>query len=224
LPVRMFDDAGRGTNLSGAQGIVYAADRGAHIINLSWGTSRLSPVIRDAVAYAAAKGGRPRRFRRQHGRSVTDNFPAAFDQVIAVGATAPSDGLAGFSNRGVRIDLVAPGVNILSTQHGGHFLLSGTSQAAALVSGVAAHLRYRYPALAVEELRSVLRLGAVDLAAPDGIRPSAPGASTQPARSPRPPPRWPPSTRRRPLRRGRRHARRARRGAAGHRNNGRCGV
>ncbi len=163
LPVRMFDDAGRGTNLAGAQGIVYAAERGAEVINLSWGTNRLSAVIRDAVAYAAARGAVLVASAGNAGGPVTDNFPAAFDQVIAVGATAPNDGLAGFSNRGVRVDLTAPGVNILSTQRRGHFLLSGTSQAAALVSGVAAHLRYRHPDLAAEEIRSVLRLGAVDL-------------------------------------------------------------
>ncbi len=163
LPVRMFDDNGRGTNLAGARGIVYAADRGAQIINLSWGTSRLSPVIRDAVAYAAASGAVLVASAGNAGGSVTANFPAAFDEVIAVGATTANDALAGFSNRGVRVDLVAPGVDIVSSQRGGHAELSGTSQAAALVSGVLAHLRYRYPERGAEELRSVLRLAAVDL-------------------------------------------------------------
>ncbi len=166
LPVRMFDDAGRGTNLAGAQGITYAADRGAHIINMSWGTSRLSRVIEDAVAYASAAGAVLVASAGNSGDRITENFPAAFDQVIAVGATTATDAVAGFSNRGPRLDLVAPGVDILSTQRGGYSVLSGTSQSAALVSGVLAHLRYRHPELEAEELRSVLRLAALDLGRP----------------------------------------------------------
>jgi len=162
LAVRMFDDIGRSTNLAGAQGIVYAADRGAHIINMSWTTARLSMPIRDAVDYAASKGAVLVASAGNGGGRVNDSFPAAFDPVIAVGASTQTDGLANFSNRGPRVDLVAPGVNILSTLRGGHVVFSGTSQSAALVSGVIAHLLYRHPHLRAEEVRSILRLAAVD--------------------------------------------------------------
>jgi hypothetical protein len=94
---------------------------------------------------------------------VLDNFPAAYDAVISVGATAINDALASFSNHGVRIDVAAPGVNILSTEHGAYFSLSGTSQSAAFVTGIAAHLRYRYPELPAEEVRAILRQSAADL-------------------------------------------------------------
>ncbi len=163
LPVRMFNDFGRGTNLAGAQGITYAADRGAEVINMSWGTGRLSPVIKDAVAYAAATGAVLVASAGNAGGRVTENFPAAYDEVIGVGATTASDGIAGFSNYGVRVDLAAPGVDILSSQHGAHFSLSGTSQSAALVSGVAAHLRYRHPTLGAEEIRARMRVAADDV-------------------------------------------------------------
>ena len=163
LAVRMFNDFGRGTNLAGAQGITYAADRGAQVINMSWGTGRLSPVIKDAVAYAAASGAVLVASAGNAGGRVTENFPAAYDEVIGVGATTASDGIAGFSNYGVRVDLAAPGVDLLSSQHGAHFSLSGTSQSAALVSGVAAHLCYRHPTLHPEEIRARMRIAAADV-------------------------------------------------------------
>jgi hypothetical protein len=159
----MFDDFGRGTNLAGAQAITYAADRGAQVINMSWGTGRRSGAIQMAIDYAAATGAVLVASAGNAGGQVLDNFPAAYDAVISVGATTSIDALAEFSNHGVRVDLVAPGVNILSTQHGGYFSLSGTSQAAAYVTGVAAHLRYRHPELPAEEVRSILRQSAADL-------------------------------------------------------------
>jgi hypothetical protein len=163
MPVRMFDNFGRGTNLAGAQGITYAADRGAQVVNMSWGTGRNSRAIQLAIEYAAATGAVLVASAGNDGEQVLDNFPAAYDAVIAIGATNPTDGRAQFSNHGVRVDLVAPGVDILSTEHGAYFTLSGTSQSAGYVSGVAAHLRYRYPALHAEEVRSILRQSAVDL-------------------------------------------------------------
>jgi hypothetical protein len=163
VPVRMFDDLGRGTNLAGAQAITYAADRGAEVINMSWGTARRSGAIELAIQYAAATGAVLVASAGNAGDQVLDNFPAAYDLVISVGATTDDDGRAGFSNHGVRVDLSAPGVNILSTEHGAYFSLSGTSQSAAFVTGVAAHLRFRYPDLPAEEVRAILRQSAVDL-------------------------------------------------------------
>ena len=163
MPVRMFDDFGRGTNLAGAQGITYAADRGAQVVNMSWGTLRNSRAIQLAIEYAAASGAVLVASAGNNGDRVLDNFPAAYDAVISIGATTTTDVLAGFSNHGVRVDLVAPGVDILSSEHGAYFTLSGTSQSAGYVSGVAAHLRHRYPALPAEEVRAILRQSAVDL-------------------------------------------------------------
>src|SRR4030095_5201429 len=114
---------------------------------MSGGPARTSRAIQLAIEYAAASGAVLVASAGNNGDQVLDNFPAAYDAVICVGATTATDGAASFSNHGMRIDLVAPGVDILSTEHGGYFTLSGTSQSAAYVSGVAAHLRYRHPEL-----------------------------------------------------------------------------
>jgi thermitase len=141
MPVKVLNSGGSGTFAHLAAGIQWAADNGAHIINLSVGSVNPSNLVENAIAYAhaadvvvvAAAGN-------TWGGSVL--YPARYDHVIAVSATAPGDVLAPFSAVGPEIDLAAPGDDILSTSPGGTYLpRDGTSQAAAYVSGLAAILR-----------------------------------------------------------------------------------
>ncbi len=146
-----------------ASALAYAADNGAHVVNMSFGDVVCTPLLRDAVAYAHACGVV---LVASAGNSASPDvhYPSGFDEVLAVGATDSTDYLAGFSNYGPTVDLVAPGANVLTTYMGnGYTTFSGTSAAAPFVSAVAAlvisqHLDYR-----ADNVRGVVLATADDL-------------------------------------------------------------
>ena len=89
-------------------------------------------------------------------------YPAQYDSVLGIGATDKLDTIAPFSNTGKGVDLVAPGVGILSTYRDNRYReLSGTSQACPHVAGVAALLKSYRKELSNEQLKMVL-LGTAD--------------------------------------------------------------
>ena len=147
MPVKVLDQYGNGWYSDIADGIVYAADNGAKIINLSLGGAAASQTLCQAAAYAQQKGALLVAATGNTGAAVL--YPAACDGVLAVAATDRSDQRASFSNYGPEVDLAAPGVDIYSTWPwlDGYFTKSGTSMAAPHVSGVAALVWSRWPAL-----------------------------------------------------------------------------
>jgi thermitase len=112
--VKVLDDNGSGAWSWIANGIVWAADNGAKVINLSLGGSTGSKTVENAVNYAWGKGVV---LVAAAGNSNTDSplYPAAYENVIAVAATDQNDNKASFSNYGTWVDIAAPGVSILST-------------------------------------------------------------------------------------------------------------
>jgi len=119
------------------QAIRYAADNGAHVINMSLGGSYPCGIIDDAIQYAYSKGVV---VCASAGNSDTNDkmYPAAFEHVISVAATDKDDVKASFSTYGDWVDISAPGVDILSTlPNNSYGLMSGTSMACPLVSGAA---------------------------------------------------------------------------------------
>jgi subtilisin family serine protease len=140
LAVRVLDAEGSGNYSQVANGIVYAADQGADVINLSLGGPAGAEVLRSAVLYAASRGAVVTCATGNDGAD-TIGYPARYDGCVAVGATDRYDKRAGFSNRGSGIDITAPGAQVLSTTIGsGHEAWDGTSMATPYVSGVAALL------------------------------------------------------------------------------------
>jgi subtilisin family serine protease len=167
LIAKGFDDSAGGVDSFLASAVVYATDQGADVINASWGGPP-SQTIQDAVAYAHSHGVV---FVAAAGNDTQDanlTTPSGLPQAITVSATDSSDQLASFSNFGSKIDVAAPGVDILSLEAGtgGYRLLSGTSMAAPHVSGVAALILAAHPTFTVEQVRQVLRTTATDLGAP----------------------------------------------------------
>jgi len=140
MPVKVLNAAGRGGYADVAEGIIWAADHGAQIINLSLGGDQPSQTLQDAVDYAASQGIVIVAASGNTGRNFV-LYPARYPNVIAVAATDSSNARAGISHYGPELDLSAPGISIYSTAPGGYGYRSGTSMAAAFVSGLAAILR-----------------------------------------------------------------------------------
>ena len=146
---RMQDD-------DSASAIVYAADNGANVINMSWGSEHRSFVIQDAIDYAYAHGA-VLVAAAGNSQKPTAIFPAAYRKVIAVASTEQNQQRFYQSNFGASIDIGAPGNVILSTQIDNQYrLLTGTSMASPHVAGVAALLLAKRPALTHEEVRHIL--------------------------------------------------------------------
>ena len=136
--------------------IVYAVDNGARIINMSWGSSSSSFVIRDVIDYAYARGVL---LVAAAGNDFQNQviFPAGYRKVIAVAATDQNKNRFYQSNFGASIDIGAPGNVILSTQINNQYrLLTGTSMAAPHVCGVAALVLSKRPNLTHEDVRNIL--------------------------------------------------------------------
>lgn len=170
------DDPVNGSVSDAISALKYAVDKGARISNNSWGFTRMRSdppqALCDAIADAGDQG---HLFVAAAGNSGANNdgtqadYPASCEtrsggaeitNIISVAATNYNDRLAAFSNYGESsVDLVAPGVNILSTIPGNEYSnLHGTSMAAPQVAGTAALLKSRDPGLSDEEIkRQILR-------------------------------------------------------------------
>jgi thermitase len=165
MPIKVLDAGGNGSFANVADGIVWATDHGAQVINLSLGGASSSTVLQDAVNYAYGKGVVLVAAAGNTGSNFI-LYPARYPNVIAVGAVDSSKNHAGFSNYGPELDLVAPGSSIYSTVIGGYDYKSGTSMAAPYVSGLAAILR-AYPAgYSPAGITLALESSALDLGAP----------------------------------------------------------
>jgi subtilisin family serine protease len=170
LDVRVFDyDGGSemlATSLAVLRGLDWAGSRKAAVINMSLSGPADSLIERavsaltrnGAVVVAAAGNG---------GSGAPAAFPAAYGDVIAVTATDSADSLYAQANHGSYIDVAAPGVDVLSPSLASAYsMTSGTSFAAAHVSGVVALMLSRKPGMTPEEVRRALAAGAGDLGKP----------------------------------------------------------
>jgi serine protease len=144
MPVKVLNSRGSGTTADVADGIRWAGEHGADVINLSLGGPRDAKVLQDAVKSARANGAVVVAAAGNSGGSV--GYPGGTDGVIGVSATGPDDKLAQFSSRGKQIDIAAPGVDVIQQTicNGGvggceRFPgFSGTSMASPHVAGAAA--------------------------------------------------------------------------------------
>lgn len=188
MPVRVLGCDGSGYVSAIANGIVWAVDRGARIINLSLGGG-YSSTLHAAVLYALDRGVL---VVAAAGSSADEGnpiqYPAALPGVLAVGATGHTDGWAPYSQVQPYVQISAPGGdgfvahstwNILSTTptydtwlslfygaYKNYDWFAGTSMAAPYVAGVAALVWAVRPELSAEQVKSFVSLGADDLGAP----------------------------------------------------------
>ncbi|MDB4868876.1 MAG: peptidase [Cohnella sp.] len=165
MPVKALDSSGAGSTYSVAEGIIWAVDHGANVINMSLGNYAQAQFLHDAIRYA-----------HDHdvvlvsasGNDNTDRpgYPAAYPEVFAVAATDPGAVKAEYSNFGNYIDVAAPGTKIASTYPGSRYAaLSGTSMACPHVSALASLVRAANPQLSNVEVMDLMRQTARDLGA-----------------------------------------------------------
>ncbi len=159
LAVHAFDDnpgIAKGNSFAVYKGLQWAADNSARIINMSF-AGPADPTLRRLVAAAYGKGIVLIAAAGNAGPQAEPLYPAADPDVIAVTATDNSDHIFKMANRGRYIAVAAPGVDILALAPGGAYqLTTGTSIAAAHVSGIAALLLERKPSLQPADIRAVL--------------------------------------------------------------------
>ncbi len=166
MPVRVLNSSGNGSVLQVAEGIRYAADNGAQVINLSLAgyDSECVQTLEDAVSYAQSKGALVIAAAGNYSINLSF-YPAACAGVVGVAATDSADQKASFSNYGSYVDVAAPGVGILSTKMAplDYGLNSGTSMATPMVSGLAALIWARFPSVTSSQVSSAIFTSAEDL-------------------------------------------------------------
>ena len=183
MPLKVLDCTGVGSLSDVANGLVWAVDHGAKIVNFSLGSPFDSATLHAAVTYASTHNVLVVSAAGNCG-TLTDrcanlnqlDYPAAYPEVLAVGATDTDDSVAFFSTRNASVDVAAPGRRIVSTVPTyatylsrtanlplNYTALSGTSQAAPLVSGLAALVWSGEPTLTAQQVFQRIESTADDL-------------------------------------------------------------
>ncbi len=166
LPVRESSRENSGSSASVAAAIEWAATNGARVINVS-SSNAPSIALKDAIETAAARDAVVVAGSGNKPDFLQLGYPAAIEDVLAVGATDRNGGHADFSITGMPLQLCAPGVDIVSTRSNGKYSVSwGTSSSAAIVSGAAALVRARYPELSARAVIHRLTATATDIGEP----------------------------------------------------------
>ncbi len=147
------------------EGVKYAADHGAHVINLSWGgAGNYSQYGQDIINYAVLEKDAVVVAAAGNTNDELDFYPASFDHVLSVGASDIDDNKASWATYSYYIDILAPGDNVFTTKNnGGYEITTGSSFASPLVAGAAALVRSRFPQLNAIQVMEQLRVTADDI-------------------------------------------------------------
>ena len=191
MPLKILNSQGSGSSLDLADAIIYAADNGAHVVNMSLGSASGSTTVANTIAYAHSMGVTMVAATGNDDETgvYAINYPAYYDETIAVGATRYDNTVSWYSNEGPQIDLVAPGGDTSVDQIGngygdgvlqntfdpttgsvkdfGYWFFQGTSMATPHVTAVAA-LLYDMGVTDPEVIRQILTSSAADLG-PEGF-------------------------------------------------------
>lgn len=186
LGIKVLNRMGVGTDSDISDGIRWATDYGARVINMSLGGSAAGLTLQNAVNYASANGVVICAAAGNSGADSLD-YPAKYEACIAVGAIRYDKQKAAYSAYGVGLDLVAPGGDNGVDQNGdgygdgvlqetfyhifrrliwGYYFFQGTSMSTPHVSGVAALILSKHPDYSSDDVRNVLQSTAADLGNP----------------------------------------------------------
>jgi subtilisin family serine protease len=160
LIVKAAPDNDPSTISFGYEGIKYAADHGAHIINCSWGSNVGGSFGQDIINYALSKNCL---VIAAAGNSAIPEleYPAAYPGVMAVANVKNNDVISESSSFGTNVSISAPGTNVLSTYYNNTYnTLTGTSMSAPVVASAAALVKARFPLLTMQQIGERLRATA----------------------------------------------------------------
>jgi len=160
-----------GTSFDLARGFDWAVSQGVRVLNLSFAGPD-DPLLRAATSAAYKLGVVMVAAAGNRGPKAPESYPAAYTSVIGVTATGPKDKLYARANRGSYVMIAAPGVNVLAASRKKRFrLTSGTSMAAAYVTGSVALMMQLAPSLTVTSVMRKIAASAKDLG-PEGWDPA----------------------------------------------------
>ena len=176
MPVKVLNASGQGSTLSVANGVKWAADNGAKVINMSLGSTMGSSALLDAIRYAVSKNVTIVVAMGNDGGNVK-SYPAYYvndeKSIVTVGSTDSNDERSYFSNYGSWITVAAPGTAILSTLPGYSVAMnstgnkygeaSGTSMATPYVAGLAGLVISQDTSLTPAQVKQIIQNGTDDL-------------------------------------------------------------
>ena len=162
LPLKVLDSTGSGNDTLIAAAIVWAADHGANVINLSLGGPGASAALGNALSYASAKNVVVVAAAGNSGTTIPF-YPAADPRAISVAATTVADRRYSWSNFGQWVRVAAPGCNIAPLVQGGYGSFCGTSSASPLVAGLAALALSANPHATAHDVEQALDTATVPL-------------------------------------------------------------
>jgi hypothetical protein len=162
MPVKVIGDDGTGSAADVVEGLHWAADHGAHVINLSFVLGGYDSGVASAVAYARAKGALVVAAAGNSGTADV-TFPASEPGVVSVTATDPNDARFPWATYGGWVTVAAPGCSHATAPGGSYGEFCGTSSATAFASGIAALVRTASPGASSDAVAGALGGGAVNV-------------------------------------------------------------
>ena len=164
MPIKVASASGSAPYYTIANGITYAADNGARVVNISIAGSMSSSTLTNAVNYAYQRGCLVVAASGNNAASVV-YYPAGCPNALAVGASDQYDQLTSYSNYGSALDVLAPGSAYTTNKGGGYGSFGGTSSATPHAAGVAALVTSMNPRLSAAEVANIVMASCDDLGA-----------------------------------------------------------
>jgi subtilisin family serine protease len=166
LNAKFLDSNGRGSQSDAARAIYYSVEQGAKIINCSWGYTKVSTPLRDAIAYAISHGVIVVAASGNDNHSIVD-YPSGLEGVIGVGSVDNANQKSYFSNYGPHLDIASYGENIQSLGiNNSYTSKSGTSQSTAIISGILSLIYSVHPTYTAEQALDILYKSCDDIGPP----------------------------------------------------------
>ena len=162
MPVKVIGADGTGNASAVAEGIVWAADHGANVINMSFTMNAPDDAVAAAIAHARSRGVVVVAAAGNSG-TADATFPAAYPGVLSVAGTDAADARYNWSSYGSWVAVAAPGCNLTTAPGGGYGEFCGTSSATAFVAGFAGLIRSLAPNISADEVTGALSVGALPL-------------------------------------------------------------
>lgn len=164
LPVKIADSQTKYL-INEYEGVIYAAEHGCSVINLSWGgVENASKYGQDIINYVVLEKDAVVVAAAGNTHAKLNFYPASYDNVLSVGATDINDNLAPWATYSPFIDITAPGHNVYSTKNdGGYEKTTGTSFSSPIVAGAAALVRSHFPEFTAQQVMEQLRVTSDDI-------------------------------------------------------------